>query len=150
MNKKILIILCVVLCLIAIFNIYALQKNIFSKSTFAININWNIPFSLPISDKDIYQKQWPESGRDGNYYYIAKYDSKDKITKLNKINWNESIDDKYKELIKKFYQKLDIDDKYRIKSNKNLLYYSKDNGTDSLILVYDNKKHYLYIFEKVL
>ena len=121
------------LFLIAIFNIYVLQKNIFSKSTFAININWNIPFSLPISYKDIYQKQWPEGGRDGYYYYIAKYNDKDKITNLNKINWNESIDDKY-----------------RIKSNKNLLYYSKDDGVDSLILVYDNKKHYLYIFEKVL
>ena len=99
MNKKILILILVTLFVVAVFNIYTWQKNIFSKSTFAINTNWNIPFSLPISDKDIYKKQWLEDGRDGYYYYMAKYDNKDKIEKMNKINWNQSIDDKYQKLI---------------------------------------------------
>lgn len=141
MNKKILIILCMALFLIAIFNIYALQKNIFSKSTYVINMNWDIPFSLPINDKDVYSKHWPENGPDG-YYYIAGYDNKEKIEKMNKINWSKSIDDNYK--------KLKVDGKYKVNLNDNLLYYTKNDKDDYLVLVYNNKNHYLYIFEKEL
>lgn len=150
MNKKILIIVCIVLFLVAIINIYTWQKSIFSKSTFAINMNWNIPFSLPINDKNVYSKHWPESGPDGYYYYIARYDSKEKIEKMNRINWSKLIDDNYQKLVDTFYQKLKIDGKYKVNLNDSLLYYTKNDKDDYLILVYNNKNHYLYIFEKTL
>lgn len=150
MNKKILIITCIILFSVAICNLYLLQKNIFSKSTLAINVNWNIPFSLPINDKDIYKEQWPKNGPDGYYYYIAKYEAKDKIEKMNKINWSKSIDDVHVKILNDFYQKIDISSKYKISLKEKLLYYVQDDNDDILILIYNNKSHYLYILEKII
>lgn len=150
MNKKILIIICVILFVIAAFNLYTWQKNIFSKSTFAININWDIPFSLPINDKNIYEKHWSNTGPDGYYYYIVEYRNKDKIEKMNKIKWNKSIDSIQLKMIDNFYNKLKIDNKNRPNLDDKLLYYIQNDKDDCLILVYNNKNHYLYIFEKEL
>ncbi len=133
--------------LIVIILVALLYKSTFGNYFFVLKINWN--FKLPTADKVIYtSRTQPGFHGDGFTYLITKYNSKNKIKKLDNIDWDTEKDENVEKEILQILDTLKIDKEHLINFDSKYQHYEiVRRDYSKLFLIYMKEERILYIVE---
>lgn len=142
MKKKLLIAIFILIIFLILYSIFCFGYTILIKK------NWGV--YVPKHDEQIYCKEDVKYG-EGWKYNVLKYNNKDKIAQLLKIDWiydkNKEIEEKTSEII----ERLSIEEQYIIDFSKDYYYFYKldeKDKRDFILLFYYVESNILYIIEQ--
>lgn len=146
------VVIILILIVFFVININKINKNWNSfftdNHTFYLTNRWILEIPLDYEEK-FYSTSNMFRG-EGYVYIVAKYETKESIAKLDKIDWSETFSNNVKYLMEDTYSNIEDNVPSKYKPNieeKNFLYkeYSKDDGSQ-MLLIYEKEKSQLYIF----
>ena len=86
---------------------------------------------------------------DGDRYSILKYEIDEKINKINKMQWSDTLISDKKDMVIQALEKFNVPHDKKVDFEKNLLYLTATRSIkDELIMAYDKDEELIYVFER--
>ncbi len=145
----------IILIILILFFIIALSVILFipkidhSNYVSLINHNWNL--DMPYCDEKVYYVDNNNVSPlgDGDRYSILKYEIDEKINKINKMQWSDTLISDKKDMVIQALEKFNVPHDKKVDFEKNLLYLTATRSIkDELIMAYDKDEELIYVFER--